>query len=184
MGSLELSSRVALSPLLGLALLAYAACKQQAPGEESGHAPSALPSAATAEPAPSAAAALPASASASASAQPFAHFSGDSLFEGMCPNYVRGARTRIADTKDGVLVTITVEAEAAVAVVRSRSRYLAEGKSQGGDGTGRCPVPRDAKIEVVEIEHGVELRVRPGASGTVKDLRKRARDMAAKIPAS
>jgi hypothetical protein len=181
MGLLECRSRVALSGLVGFVLLAGGACKHESPsGAGTKAAASASTSPVTEAPPPSSATST---AAASASAEPFVHYSGDLLFQGKCPNYVRGARTQIVDTKDGIRVTITVADEAKVAEIRSRSRYLAEGKSQGGDGTGHCPVPRDAKIGVVEIEHGVELNVLPPPSMNLKDLRKRARQRAANIPA-
>lgn len=176
MGLLECPSRVALPLLLWGSVLASQACKAAPAGERE-----AAPVVSAAPPEP---AAPPPSAAPSASTTPFVPYSGDRLFEGKCPSYVRGSRTVIDDTKDGMRVTITAEAGPAVAEIRDRSRYLAEGKSQGSDGTGRCPVPRNAKIEVLEIEGGVELRVLPASGVTPKDLRKRARDMLAKIPAT
>jgi hypothetical protein len=106
----------------------------------------------------------------------------DKLYAGKCPSWVRGARTKLEDTKDGIRLSITAEADADAAEIRSRARYLAEGKSQGGDATGRCPAPREAKIEIKEIAHGAELTVRPAPGTTLQGLRHRARAMLAQIP--
>lgn len=175
---------VQLVSLLCLAQLA-GACKAEpkadvAPKVEAPiAAPPAVPSADVAAPSASAAASP---APGSHSAQPLTSDIEDKLYAGKCPSWVRGARTKLDDTADGVRVVVTADADADVAEIRSRARYLAEGKSQGGDATGRCPVPRDARIEVRDVEHGAELQVRPSAKGSLKDLRSRARAMAALLP--
>jgi hypothetical protein len=116
------------------------------------------------------------------SAQPVSPDVETRLYAGKCPSWVRGARTKVDDISDGVRVVVTAETEPAVAEIRSRARYMVEGKSQGGDATGRCPVQRGARIETTDIEHGAEFKVRPGPNGSLKDLRSRARAMAALLP--
>jgi hypothetical protein len=141
----------------------------------------------TGTPAPSAAALSPSSpapspAPGSHSAQPLRADIEEKLYAGKCPSWVRGARTKVDDTRDGVRVVVTAESEPAVAEIRSRARYLAQGKSAGGDATGRCPVPRDARIEATDIEHGAEFKVRPAPNGSLKDLRTRVHAMTALLP--
>lgn len=104
------------------------------------------------------------------------------MYAGKCPSWVRGARTQVEDSKDGVRVLVTADTEPAIAEIRARARYLAEGKSAGGDATGRCPAPRDARIAIKDVEHGAELDVRPHPNGSLKDLRSRAHAMAALLP--
>jgi hypothetical protein len=180
MGLLGFLSRVGACAPLGLWLLIGQACKRAPASDGRTHAAAA----ASTSTAPTAASLPSTVASPPASAPPFVRFVGDKLFEGKCPNYVRGARTQIADTKEGMRVTISATSEAAIAEIRSRSHYLADGKSTGTDGTGRCPVQRDTQIEVTETEQGVELHVRPPAGTSAKKMRELARKALAKIPAT
>jgi hypothetical protein len=104
------------------------------------------------------------------------------LYAGKCPSWVHGARTRIEDDGDGLRVIITAETEAAVAEIRSRARYLAGGKYKGGDGLGRCPVPRDSVTEVVDVEGGARLNVHATPDLPPDRLRRLARARIAAIP--
>jgi hypothetical protein len=178
MSSLKSSTATRLLAVLALTLGAGQACRKGAPDRaaplaSAAAAASAVPTAADA-PKPDPSAAVPQEAPASRV--------GRNLWVSKCPNWVHGARTRIEDTSDGMRVFITADAEPAVVEIRSRARYLAEGKSMGGDGTGRCPVPRDAVKEVVDIEHGARLTVRAAPGTPPRRLRQQARTLLAEIP--
>jgi len=180
MGLREFSSRVAWCLPIGLFLLGAPACDRKPESGTRAATTASSPAPAVSAPRPPASAASPAAApseSPSATRSPLDH-----LFQGKCPSYVRGAQTRIEDTKGGMHVTISADDSAHVAEIRSRSHYLAAGKSGGGDGTGRCPVPRDGKLTIVETERGVEIDVLPPKGTTIKDMRQRARDMLDRIP--
>ena len=189
MSPLKSLTALRLLALLALALGSGQACRKPpsdgaAPVASAESAVSATPTAASASAAPTAAAPPTPGTDPSAGEPQDAPPSrvGRNLWVGKCPNWVHGARTRIEDTSDGMRVFITADAEPAVAEIRSRARYLAEGKSKGGDGTGRCPVPRDGVKEVVDIQHGARLTVRAAPGTPLRSLRRRARTLLAEIP--
>jgi TusA-related sulfurtransferase len=91
-----------------------------------------------------------------------------------CPSSVTGASTSVADTKEGVEVTVTAQAEAAVSEIRARAKHMAgvsakeppakiehDGAGEGGGGTGACPlVIKDTKLTVTEIPGGAKIEVK------------------------
>jgi hypothetical protein len=150
-----------------LALGSVAACRKASPGGESAALASASASSVASAPHP---------------LRPLDREVENKLYAGKCPSWVRGARTRIEDEGDGLRVTITAESEPAVLEIRSRARYLAEGKYKGGDGLGRCPVPRSSVSQVTDIERGAQLTVRATPDMTPERLRSQARARLAAIP--
>ena len=104
------------------------------------------------------------------------------LHEGKCPNWVRGARSELREVKGGVVVTVTAKSEADIAEIRARAKYLAEGRSRQPDGTGLCPVHRDAAIEAADIDGGSRLTVRPSKRISLEQLRKAAKERLERLP--
>jgi hypothetical protein len=109
---------------------------------------------------------------------------GDLLYEGKCPNWVRGARSELREEAGGIVVTVTADAEADIAEIRARAKYLAEGRSEPPDGTGLCPVHRDATIAAVDIDGGSRITVRPSAKLSLEQLRRAAAQRFKRLPDS
>jgi hypothetical protein len=109
---------------------------------------------------------------------------GDLLYEGKCPNWVRGARSELREVAGGIVVTVTAKSEADVTEIRARAKYLAEGKSEPPDGTGLCPVHRDAAIEAVDIDGGSRITARPSSKLSLEQLRKAATVRLQRLPES
>ena len=95
--------------------------------------------------------------------------------QGKCPNWVPGAKSEYSETEGGAVLVITAPEQPAVTAIRERARYLAEGKSKGGDGTGQCPVIRDARLETADVEGGARVILRPTDTLDLDKLRTEVR---------
>ena len=134
------------------------ACKDKKP-ESSEPAPQA-----SAAPGPVASVAAPAASATVAASGKMAH----------CPSTVTGAKTDIADSPNGVEVSVTSKDDAAVQEIRARSAFLASsakndvqavahnGSGEGGGIFGRCPiVMRNTTLAVTDVPGGSKLVVTP-----------------------
>jgi hypothetical protein len=96
------------------------------------------------------------------------------LYAGKCPSWVRGSRSKLREAKDGIVVTVTAQAATDIAEIRERAKYLVEGRSKPPDGTGLCPVHRDATIEARDIDGGSRITARASKTVDLPLLRKSA----------
>jgi hypothetical protein len=109
-----------------------------------------------------------------------------------CPSAVAGAVTKVADTKDGVLVTVTAKDADGAKEIRARAAHLAQaskldagkpehkGDGHGGGGLGRCPVVlQDAIVEAKDVEGGSAITVKAEKKDGVAALQKEAKERAA-----
>lgn len=105
-----------------------------------------------------------------------------------CPNAVEGADTQIAVTKAAVVVTVTAKDQAATDEIRKRAKHLASvqtaksdkvehtGKGTGSAKLGKCPIMLDdVKLEVKEIDKGVEVSMTPNDAGKLALLEHNAK---------
>jgi TusA-related sulfurtransferase len=112
---------------------------------------------------------------------------------GHCPSAVVGAETKVADAKDGVVVTVTGKGDA-VATIRERAKHLVTaakqdpttvkhtGEGGGGGGLGRCPVVlKDTTVETKDVEGGSQITVKPTKPADLANLQKEAKERAAML---
>jgi hypothetical protein len=91
-----------------------------------------------------------------------------------CPSAVEGAKTEIADTKDGVEIKVTSTNAAKTEEIRKRAKHVADaakadpasvahnGDGHGGGGLGRCEVVlKDTTVTSEDIEGGSKVTVKP-----------------------
>lgn len=91
-----------------------------------------------------------------------------------CPTAVEGAETKVADTKDGVEITVTSTDKAKADEIRKRAAHVltAEkknpaavehtGDGHGGGGLGRCEVVlMNTTVTSADVEGGVKMTVKP-----------------------
>jgi len=91
-----------------------------------------------------------------------------------CPTSVEGADTKIAETKDGVEITVTSADKAKTDEIRKRAQHVltAEKKNPGtvqhtgdgggGGGLGRCEVVlMNTTVTSADVEGGVKMTVKP-----------------------
>jgi TusA-related sulfurtransferase len=108
-----------------------------------------------------------------------------------CPSAVDGAKTKVADAKDGVTVTVTAAAADATKEIRDRAKHVAQvakdapkatthdGEGHGGGGLGRCPVVlANTTIDEKDVEGGVVFTVKAKTAGDANSLRQTAKDRA------
>jgi hypothetical protein len=109
---------------------------------------------------------------------------------------VDGATTVVANTKEGVTVTVTAKSEDAVKEIRARAKHEVDvaklppekqdqtvdhnGAGGGGGSLGRCPVivQGDTTVESKDSEGGAVLTVKAKKSADVPALQKEAKERA------
>jgi hypothetical protein len=87
-----------------------------------------------------------------------------------CPTAVPGAKTKITDAPDGVVITVTGNADE----IRKRAKHMADsakadpttvvhnGEGHGGGGLGLCEVVlKDTTVTAEDIEGGSKITVKP-----------------------
>jgi hypothetical protein len=108
-----------------------------------------------------------------------------------CPSAVDGAKTQIADAKDGVTVTVTAASADATKEIRDRGKHVAQvakdnpkpekhdGEGHGGGGLGRCPIVlSNTTVDQKDVEGGAQFTVKAKKAGDLDALRKEAKDRA------
>jgi hypothetical protein len=91
-----------------------------------------------------------------------------------CPTAVEGAKTEIAETKDGVEITVTSPNAAKTEEIRKRAKHVVDaakndpssvahtGDGHGGGGLGRCEVVlKDTNVTSEDVEGGSKITVKP-----------------------
>ncbi len=123
-----------------------------------------------------------------------------------CPSAVEGAATKIANTKDGVTVTVTAKDEKdtkSVDEIRARAKHMAEasakeakekddkgeapkhtGEGEGGGGSGKCPVVmKGTVVTAKDVKGGSELMVKASDAKQVDWLQKESASRLEKMAA-
>jgi TusA-related sulfurtransferase len=111
-----------------------------------------------------------------------------------CPSSVEGAKTVVANTKDGVTVTVTGTTDQATSDIRARAKHVAEvsthdggpvahtGGGEGGGTLGRCPVVLGNTIVTEkDVPGGAELTVKARNATEVASVQAEAKERAAKF---
>jgi len=91
-----------------------------------------------------------------------------------CPTAVEGAKTVIADTKDGVEITVTSTNAAKTEEIRKRAKHVVDaakndpasvahtGDGHGGGGLGRCEVVlKDTTVAAEDVDGGAKMTIKP-----------------------
>jgi TusA-related sulfurtransferase len=111
-----------------------------------------------------------------------------------CPSSVDGAKTVIANTKDGVTVTVTATTDQSTGEIRERAKHVADvsihdagvaghnGEGEGGGTLGRCPVVlTNTLVTAKDVPGGSEITVKARAATDVANIQSEAKDRAAKF---
>jgi hypothetical protein len=105
-----------------------------------------------------------------------------------CPSAVATAKTSVADTDDGVEVSIVGTAEGAEAKIRDLAGEQAEvevdldkpthtGEGTGGGVVGHCPIVHlGTNITLLNIPGGVKVVMKPKVADKLADLKKTVHD--------
>jgi TusA-related sulfurtransferase len=116
-----------------------------------------------------------------------------------CPSAAPGSVTAIADSKDGVAITITAKDakdQKTVDDIRARAKHMTTvatvdptefkhtGEGHGGGGGGKCPViSQETKVTSKDVKGGTKITIVPVDPANAETLRKVVRERQKQVEA-